>query len=491
MKLAVDIDKKDRSVRTAAWTSVSGLVAFVAMVALVPGQFSDPFVMFDDYPVLLAKEASYYPKTLSEGRWINWLWTLRDWGTDPLGLQTIYLASWCLAMAMLATAVLPQRSVSWSLLAVPALVLSPPFIQLYTFATLVPMAVLGATFLLLARMGRMWRIWALLLFVAPAVMVHGALAYLFLTIAILLEASRPDLRQLIRLCLAFGVSFALGVLVIFVLNHAAHGSFGVEVAEWRRASDGVARDPIERGVAAVQTSLNWFWSRFFGGSAIGWVVLCTVACCIALLLLRRPATALTVLVAALAGLTVAVVQILATGVPMPERGFFFLWPAIVAPAIFVVDAAEQWVTRALAAFALVCLSCFGAIHWIAAYERFAPLMAESRRMGAAIAAAPSGEVLAAGERIARVRYFADTTDGVAWHIWLEHRLEGLTGREVIVCPLPRQRCSRRAGIWPGIAPFPMERLGEIAAMPAWPSPRALEPSGDGPLLLRLPDNPAP
>jgi len=469
------------------WALVGGAASLLLLLVLIPDQFRDPFTFFDDYPVLLGQAEGYYPKTLSEGRWINWLWTLRPAGFDPVWLFAAYVGFWCLAMAVLAAALLPPGRRGWVLLGAPALVLSPSFAHLYAFATLMLVPAIALGFVLMAWSGPRARERALLLLVAPSVMVHGALAYLLLTMAILLEARAPGLRRLVRLCLAFGVSFALGVLAIFALNFWAHGVFGLETAEWRRLSELAVLDPVERGLERLRRTFAEFWSILVGGMAIGWLTLGAMGASALLLLRENPRACFAAFLAGASGLGLTVTQILASGVTMPERGFFFLWPALVAPALLLVGLGTGRAARAVGVLALIATIGFGALHWRAAHDIFAPLMAESRAIAAEIGRHPPGPVLAAGKRIATVGYWADAWSRSAWHIWLEHRLEGLTGREVAVCPLPAARCAARDRLWPGIAPFPRDRLDVIAAMPPWPSDGSIRVAADGTLLLRLPD----
>jgi hypothetical protein len=49
-------------------------LVFLAMAAALPGNFADPYVSFDDYPTLFGWTGTYYSKTLTEGRWVNYLW---------------------------------------------------------------------------------------------------------------------------------------------------------------------------------------------------------------------------------------------------------------------------------------------------------------------------------------------------------------------------------------------------------------------------------
>ena len=72
-----------------------------AILLLVAGheQIRNPFFHFDDVPALFLLPDEYFSKAVSEGRWFNYLWHLREIYTPPWYNFQLYLVGWAFFLA--------------------------------------------------------------------------------------------------------------------------------------------------------------------------------------------------------------------------------------------------------------------------------------------------------------------------------------------------------------------------------------------------------
>ena len=96
------------------------VVCIITYAALMLASFAnllDPMIRHDDFPALLAAPDGYYIKTLEEGRWVNYLWHLRDF-TPPAWVNfTLYQVLWAVFGAALAVTARGLFCRSWTPLA--------------------------------------------------------------------------------------------------------------------------------------------------------------------------------------------------------------------------------------------------------------------------------------------------------------------------------------------------------------------------------------
>ena len=115
---------------------VAALVAFGAAV----GNLADPLLMYDDYPALLTKPDRFWSKTLSEGRWVNYVWHLREVQTPSwvnFAAYQLMIAGLAALIAMMA--IKPPDRVFYGGLAAALIVVSPASVALSFWAsTLLP-----------------------------------------------------------------------------------------------------------------------------------------------------------------------------------------------------------------------------------------------------------------------------------------------------------------------------------------------------------------
>ena len=68
----------------------------------------------DDFPALLLIPELYYTKTLTEGRWINYLWHLRTFETPAWANYLLYQAGWSVFAGAVAIHVIGPRAVFYT-----------------------------------------------------------------------------------------------------------------------------------------------------------------------------------------------------------------------------------------------------------------------------------------------------------------------------------------------------------------------------------------
>ena len=191
----------------------------------------DPFIRHDDYPVLLGYPERYFMKTLSEGRWLNYWWSLRPVLFDHRVIFALFLGLWALSAAFLSVSIFSKDRNHWrAALAAAAFALAPPMMNTALWpGTLLPGMALVAGYAAVIAFGSVAaRIWTLPLFVIPALMSHGSLPLLMMVMA-LAAPGWAGPRQLIVFVALFGAALAVGTAAIFTLNNAVHGVFGVRI----------------------------------------------------------------------------------------------------------------------------------------------------------------------------------------------------------------------------------------------------------------------
>lgn len=315
-------------------------LSIVAILAMSLPNLFDPMVRYDDYPALFAEPDGFWPKTLHEGRWLNYIWHLRGFETPAWLNYTVYQTLWAVFAAALASCVAGQMSLSKFTISLALFVLVSPSALLISlwFNTLLPGLALVALFAVLACITSQ----KTLLFLLPIFVVLTFMAYttypLLLLAVCLMQQQRRSIPKLIGLLALFTLSFIVAILATYTLNLLVHDVFGVPLAEWREATP--AKD--WQGLLANMPKL---WSTFstfahttsFEFTPAIYFHLLLFSGSLTLLLRFATLEALYLLAGLITGLTLMVAQILKLGVEVPVRTFIFIW---IFYGIVVVRAAE-------------------------------------------------------------------------------------------------------------------------------------------------------
>ena len=411
------------------------LLLLAGQALAFPGQFADPFIRSDDFPAIFPQPEIYHHKTLTEGRWINWLWMLRSWPTDPVVLQWLFAGAWSLTAALIGVGIAraPGQGPAAALIAL-AVVTTPQvgFIALW-FGTLLPgFAILALWAGVVVLAPRRVAEWGLLAVVPVLLMTHTALPFAALAIVAGLARGEPGLCDTIRLGVIFVGALLLGLGLVHLINGVFHGVFGIVMPAWREPN------PLE-SMADLRANLSVAAERLLAGlpGHIGGIPALTAAFAVlvagaaAALLRAAPGRALAVLMALGLGLAVPAAHMLLKGVPWPFRASLHVHIALVILAGVAYVRLTGTPARAMVAVLLVGMALFGALVWNntpgapgRAYQ------AETRSLAARIAALGPGDgpVLVTGQ--SRALPGADVLQNA---VGLRSRLELLTGRRVHLC----------------------------------------------------------
>lgn len=416
---------------------LAGILALtlLALIAVSGVQLLDPMVRHDDFPALLADPTEFWAKTLSEGRWLNWLWHLRPVaGPAPLH-YLLYLAAWATFCAAAAVNALGRDAPLWQPVALSLLIaVGPPAILISLwFNTLIPGLALVALFAVLStRLSERASRALLLVFVPATLMAYTTYPLLLLMICLTRHGGRRGAGDLLGLLALFAASFALGLVLIYGLNYAVHGVFGIEVAAWRAPTP--AHD-----LASAAANLALF-ADFLGKAALDMAYrssailafhLAGFAGGIAVLLRQDRWAALCILAGCAAGLGLIALQTVLNGIATPTRAAGFLWMAhaIVFVRLVALAGVGGGVTARTLRIALIAVVAVYAMQGAHHYRRFSDWQAETRALAASVSPG-AGPVYVEGDY--RTLPGAEAA-GIQAARGLRLRLRYLTGERFVVC----------------------------------------------------------
>jgi hypothetical protein len=314
--------------------------AFLAALAGIQ-QVMDPFVRHDDYAALLRHAEGYYPKTLSEGRWLNYFWILRPFDTPHWLNYALYQGGWSIFCACVALHASRTKSLFYVGYLALLLAVSPQAISISGwFNTLVPgtwtlAAYAFLTLLVSPKLG----VVLLLVFIPISLLTYSTYPLMFLSICLIRADAPRTLAALVTTVAVFVTSFALGLTLINLLNYLEHGVFGLEIAEWRTPNPLSSIEDLLRNARLIP--------RFFAQSAtmIGFgnephgIFNLTVFAISLFLLGRQNLRDLVFVLAALfVGFGLLVAHILLEGTTIPFRATLFFWLLIAATISMAAEA---------------------------------------------------------------------------------------------------------------------------------------------------------
>jgi len=178
-----------------------GLTYAVLILASGP-QVLDPMVRHDDFPALLADPSGFYIKTLEEGRWLNFWWTLRGWVSPAWINFAVYQFFWAIFAGAAAVNACGRKEELWYVIALSLMiaVATPALLVSLWFNTLIPGLGLVALFALLATFLDPVRTRLLLLVFVPAtLMSHTTYALLLLAVCLTTREAPRSWRDLLSL----------------------------------------------------------------------------------------------------------------------------------------------------------------------------------------------------------------------------------------------------------------------------------------------------
>jgi hypothetical protein len=371
-----ELVEKERSWRTDA--SPSGLIehfrrfdqywpifaAAIAVFMVVSGQAIYGFIEHDDYEWLLAPgESGNSPwgKTLSEGRWINWLWSLVSPNLTPALASVLLILLFSIVCWLAVEVVTKHRA---SVLAALTLLFAPMLANLSLWpTTLVPSVMLMTVGIALFSRNHSFSFDLATLAVCTYLQIF-AFPPLAMVLVVVFAAKYGTAawKLLLVAALTVAASYALAILTIFTLNLFAHGYFGVQIGSWRHPRSPHSLADLHANIG----SYMMFWAGLWKYMPIP--LLASAAAFLIALLWRETTRVSIVLVLATAfAASVDIAISLSTGVSIPQRSVLWLWFAMCVPAVMLLKQRNTLLVT-IGAATLVLNLVTGLPHWWRTYS---------------------------------------------------------------------------------------------------------------------------
>jgi len=406
-------------------------------------QVLDPMVRHDDFPALLSDSAGFYTKTLYEGRWINYLWHLREVVTPSWLNYLVYQFFWAVFTACLAVIALGSKGELWHKVALALLVALGPsalMISLW-YNTLVPGMGLVALYAWLStQLSERTMRRLLLLFVPLTLMAYTTFPLYLLALCLARAETRRSFRDLAGVMALFIGSFALGMVLMFTLNYFEHGIFGVPMAPWRNAT--LAHDLASAFENAKRIGIflrlsAWVQGFGFIPMSIAHVLLLGAAAVV--IGKRDPWRSIYILAGITAGLGLIFIQTVKTGIYLPVRVNGFAWAQyVVLLTLMVIQLSEKGGLSKRMSSNL--LRFFVMAYMAGTFQQslvFAGWQKQTREMAADIG--PGADpVFVTGTHLSLANAHKAT---IQHPRGLRLRLTYLTGRMVITCEEEPEKCA--------------------------------------------------
>lgn len=203
----------------------------VLVILIALGRINNIYIEHDDWDFMLRPEFSQYAtpwsKTLSEGRWITFMWSKIAINLSPSVLYVIFMSGYSLLCWRISLAIssggIERYIVALSLFACP----------LYSAFSSWPATTTPSVWVCLVSLSCLYRYSNsyIAYFIVATVM---SLVYPPLGLVCLIFAgwSGGSISTIFK-CLSYFSGFIFGVLCIYILNYAFHGHFGIIPEGWR------------------------------------------------------------------------------------------------------------------------------------------------------------------------------------------------------------------------------------------------------------------
>ncbi|MFV1495076.1 hypothetical protein VWY34_06415 [Phaeobacter sp. JH20_02] len=418
-------------------------VAFFGLLIAAVFQLPDPLIRHDDYPALFGDAETYYVKTLMEGRWVNYLWHLRETLLPSWANYLIYNGLWAVVLGCLAHNALGAGAPLWrkGAVALIAGLSAPALLISLWFNTLIPgMAILAIYALATTQLSDRACRWLLVPFVPLALTAYTTYPFFLLALCLTRADTQRSARDLASLLGLFILCFALAMASIYTLNYLFHGVFGIPMAEWRMpkpahdlasllANIGLIGDFL--GSSASLVSFHFLPLTVFQVALFGWAVW--------LVGRSDPWRAIYPLAGICLGMGLIFVQTIKTGITLPPRvsGFVWLYYAVLLGLLSQELAARGgvWdrIGRNLLAFVALIYLAFNLLQ----HRDVTAWQADSRRMADQILAV-EGPIYVTGTYLSLP---SGKKSGLQHDLSVAFRLTQLTGRDVVICAMTPTACA--------------------------------------------------
>ena len=419
-------------------TLVVVLVAVAVMSAL---NLTDPMIRHDDYPALFADAPAFWNKTLHEGRWLNYIWHLREVVTPAWLNFAVYQSLWAVFVASVAVVASGPKGANWFTLVLALMMMVSPSAMLISlwFNTLIPGLAVVALYAFLACRVSNRTLRALLPgFVIVSFMAYTTYPLLLLAVCIA-RTEDHSWRDLIGLIALFCASFIAALLTVYAINWQVHGVFGVPPAEWREPITATGLDGFYEKLGKLSETFKIIFHRNgFGFAPL--MVFFPALFVAALLVLRRraPMEALYLFAGLTIGIALVVVQVLKLGVIAPPRAFIFAWifaALAIVRAVQCLSETEGFAGRMGRNGVLLIIGVYFLLIFMF-YGQFRDWHRDTHALAQEISAS-DGAVYVYGDPTAIA---SGDSAGLQSPHALTFRMKLLTGRELVICDETPDNC---------------------------------------------------
>ncbi|MFS4580827.1 hypothetical protein [Phaeobacter sp. C3_T13_0] len=418
-------------------------VAFVGLLIAAAFQLPDPLIRHDDYPALFGDAETYYIKTLMEGRWVNYLWHLRETLLPSWINYLIYNALWAVVLGCLAHNALGREAALWrkGAVALIAGLSAPALLISLWFNTLIPgMAILAIYALATTQLSERVCRWLLVPFVPMALTAYTTYPFFLLALCLTRADTQRSAKDLAALLGLFILCFALAMASIYSLNYLFHGVFGIPMAEWRMPNPAHDLASVLENIgligeflssSASLVSFHFMPLTLFQLVLFGWAVWEVGK--------SDPWRAVYPLAGICLGMALIFIQTVKTGITLPPRvsGFVWLYYAVLlglmSQELTVRGAGWDRIGRNLLAFVAMIYLAFNILQ----HRDVTAWQTDSRRMVDQIIPV-DGPIYVTGTYLS---LSSGEKSGLQHDLSVAFRLTQLTGREVIMCAMGSTHCA--------------------------------------------------
>lgn len=291
---------------------------------------ADPLIRHDDYPAFFGDEHHFYPKTLSEGRWLNYWWMARDTMWPAWLAFQFYTLAWAIfsaAAALIAFGHHPEQRL-YAILAAILIAISPQAYLIAGWYNTLGMGIwVVALFALIAYYGsaRAAR-WAFLVLGPISMLAYTTYPLLMAALIFVRKDMRRSLGDAVLLTVLVGLSIIGGMLLMYSINFYHYGIFGLEVAEWRGPSPATDLQSLLANLDVVINFLSLIYpAHGIGMEGFGIFVTLLLAAALAVVIRTSRAEGLYLLLGFAIALGVLLVNGLKEGVDLPVRASIGSW----------------------------------------------------------------------------------------------------------------------------------------------------------------------
>lgn len=303
-------------------------VSLLAIFVVSAPNLIDPFIRHDDYPALFGDAQMFWGKTLTEGRWLNYIWHLRSILTPAWLNFAAYQMLWALLAAALAVAAMGREGHPWFIAALALFILGsvPSTLISLWFNTLLPGLAVVALYAVLGCYMSQRSLRALLpLFVIVSFWAYPTYSLILLAVCLMRTEDR-SFADLAGLMVLFIASFAAAVLLTYTINWYVHGIFGVPLADWREATPASDLTGMIANLSYVLETFRLLLAiSSYNFLPAGYFHIALLIVATGVLITHAPKEALYLHAGLWAGMALMVLQSLKLGVVVPSRTFSFAW----------------------------------------------------------------------------------------------------------------------------------------------------------------------